>query len=64
MHRKVLFGVDYTNSELIKLILYLFVGGTRRFSRVGTILYFYQLFTKWFRFRYDDIDYVGNSFSL
>ncbi len=28
MHRKVLFGVDYTNSELIKLILYLFVGGT------------------------------------
>lgn len=28
MRRKVLFGVDYTDSELIKLVLYLFVGGT------------------------------------
>lgn len=28
MKRKVLFGVDYTNNELIKVILYLFVGGT------------------------------------
>ncbi len=28
MRKKVLFGVDYTDSELIKLALYLFVGGT------------------------------------
>lgn len=28
MRKKVLFGVDYTESELIKLVLYLFVGGT------------------------------------
>lgn len=28
MRRKVLFGIDYTDSELIKLLLYLFVGGT------------------------------------
>lgn len=28
MRRKILFGVDYTDSELIKLLLYLFVGGT------------------------------------
>lgn len=28
MRRKVLFGIDYTDSELIKLVLYLFVGGT------------------------------------
>ncbi len=28
MRKKVLFGVDYTDSELIKLLLYLFVGGT------------------------------------
>ena len=28
MRKKVLFGVDYTDSELIKLVLYLFVGGT------------------------------------
>ena len=27
MRRKILFGVDYTDSELIKLLLYLFVGG-------------------------------------
>ncbi len=28
MRKKILFGVDYTDSELIKLLLYLFVGGT------------------------------------
>ena len=28
MRRKVLFGIDYTDSEFIKLLLYLFVGGT------------------------------------
>lgn len=28
MRKKVLFGVDYTDNELIKLLLYLFVGGT------------------------------------
>lgn len=28
MRKKVLFGIDYTDSELIKVLLYLFVGGT------------------------------------
>lgn len=28
MRKKVLFGIDYTDNELIKVILYLFVGGT------------------------------------
>lgn len=28
MRRKVLFGVDYTNSEVTKILLYLLVGGT------------------------------------
>lgn len=28
MRRKVLFGIDYTDSELIKVLLYLFVGAT------------------------------------
>ena len=28
MRKKVLFGIDYTDSELIKIVLYLFVGGT------------------------------------
>ncbi len=28
MRRKILFGFDYTDSETIKLLLYLFVGGT------------------------------------
>ena len=37
MHRKVLFGVDYTNSELIKLILYLFVGGTAALVELSLI---------------------------
>ncbi len=28
MRKKVLFGVDYTDNELLKVVLYLFVGGT------------------------------------
>lgn len=28
MRKKVLFGIDYTDNELIKVVLYLFVGGT------------------------------------
>lgn len=28
MKRKILFGYDYTNNEWVKLVLYLFVGGT------------------------------------
>lgn len=28
MSKKTLFGVDYTDKECIKIILYLFVGGT------------------------------------
>ena len=28
MRKKILFGIDYTNNEFVKIILYLFVGGT------------------------------------
>lgn len=28
MSKKVLFGFDYTNNEFVKIILYLFVGGS------------------------------------
>ena len=28
MSKKVLFGFDYTNTEFVKIILYLFVGGS------------------------------------
>jgi len=35
MSKKTLFGVDYTDKEWIKIILYLFVGGA---GRVGVFL--------------------------
>ncbi|MDO4177738.1 MAG: GtrA family protein [Phascolarctobacterium sp.] len=38
MKRKVIFGYDYTNNELVKLLLYLFVGGTA--AVVEWILFF------------------------
>lgn len=42
MRKKVLFGVDYTNNELVKIILYLFVGGTAAFVEWGLFyLFFY-----------------------
>ncbi len=28
MRRKILFGIDYTDNEFVKLVLYLFTGGT------------------------------------
>lgn len=41
MERKVLFGIDYTNNETVKLLLYLFVGGTAALVEWGL---FYLLF--------------------
>ena len=38
MRRKVLFGIDYTDSEFIKLVLYLFVGGTAALAGAVIIL--------------------------
>ena len=44
MRKKILFGVDYTNNEFIKVILYLFVGGTAAFVEWGLFyLFFYYL---------------------
>ena len=44
MRKKVLFGVDYTDNELIKIILYLFVGGTAALVEWGLFyLFFYYL---------------------
>lgn len=41
MRKKVLFGIDYTDNESIKMILYLFVGGT---AAVIEWFLFYQFF--------------------
>ena len=44
MRKKVLFGVDYTDNELIKIILYLFVGGTAALVEWGLFyLFLYYL---------------------
>lgn len=40
MHRKILFGIDYTDSEVLKLILYLFVGGTAALVEWGLFYLF------------------------
>ena len=42
MRRKILFGVDYTDSELIKLLLYLFVGGTAALVEWGLFYIFFH----------------------
>ena len=44
MRKKILFGVDYTNNEFIKVILYLIVGGTAALVEWGLFyLFFYYL---------------------
>ena len=44
MRKKVLFGIDYTNNEFVKVILYLFVGGTAALVEWGLFyLFFYYL---------------------
>ncbi len=46
MRKKVLFCIDYTDNELIKIILYLFVGGTAALVEWGLFyLFFYFLLT-------------------
>ena len=44
MRKKILFGIDYTNNEFIKVVLYLFVGGTAALVEWGLFyLFFYYL---------------------
>ena len=44
MRKKILFGIDYTDNEFIKIILYLFVGGTAALVEWGLFyLFFYHL---------------------
>ncbi|MBQ9763228.1 MAG: GtrA family protein [Phascolarctobacterium sp.] len=44
MRKKILFGIDYTDNEFIKIILYLFVGGTAALVEWGLFyLFFYRL---------------------
>ena len=44
MRKKVIFGIDYTDNEFIKIILYLFVGGTAALVEWGLFyLFFYNL---------------------
>ena len=46
MRKKVLFGIDYTNNEFVKVILYLFVGGTAALVEWGLFyIFFYYLLT-------------------
>ena len=40
MHKKVLFGFDYTDNEFVKIILYLFVGGTAALVEWGLFYLF------------------------
>ena len=44
MRKKILFGIDYINNEFVKIILYLFVGGTAALVEWGLFyLFFYYL---------------------
>ena len=44
MHKKIIFGIDYTDNEFIKIILYLFVGGTAALVEWGLFyLFFYHV---------------------
>ena len=40
MKRKILFGYDYTDNEYIKILLYLFVGGTAALVEWGLFYIF------------------------
>lgn len=42
MQRKILFGVDYTDNESIKVLLYLFVGGTAALVEWGLFYLFFN----------------------
>jgi putative flippase GtrA len=45
MRKKIIFGIDYTDNEFIKIILYLFVGGTAALVEWGLFyLFFYHVF--------------------
>lgn len=64
MNRKVLFGIDYTNNELAKVVLYLLVGGTAAILEWGLFyLFFYYVFVS-FISNIDALTLVSTTFAF
>ena len=64
MRKKILFGVDYTNNEFIKVILYLFVGGTAALVEWGLFYLFFYYLLVGLRLSVDNLTMVATALAF
>ena len=64
MCKKILFGVDYTNNEFIKVILYLFVGGTAALVEWGLFYLFFYYLLVGLRLSVDNLTMVATALAF
>ena len=64
MRKKILFGIDYTNNEFIKVILYLFVGGTAALVEWGLFYFFFYYLLTGLGLRVDALTMVATALAF
>ena len=64
MRKKVIFGIDYTDNEFIKIILYLFVGGTAAFVEWGLFYFFFYHVLARFGLSVDSLTLVSTALAF
>jgi putative flippase GtrA len=64
MRKKILFGIDYTNNEFIKVILYLFVGGTAALVEWGLFYFFFYYLLTGLGLRVDTLTMVATALAF
>jgi len=64
MRKKILFGIDYTDNELIKIILYLFVGGTAALVEWGLFYIFFYYVLASFGWSVDALTLVATTLAF
>jgi putative flippase GtrA len=64
MRKKILFGIDYTNNEFIKVVLYLFVGGTAALVEWGLFYFFFYYLLTGLGLRVDTLTMVATALAF
>ena len=64
MRKKIIFGIDYTDNEFIKIILYLFVGGTAALVEWGLFYLFFYYVLNAFGWSIDTLTLVATTLAF
>ncbi len=64
MRKKELFGIDYTDNEFMKIVLYLFVGGTAALMECGIFYVLFYFVLVWFGLSLDALTLLATTLAF